>query len=77
MLAEHPALLAPLTHNEQEMLALVEQGLGVCEHRSALYAQLPGFPEKLAEYNRAAVRESVAPLPRNTTRPGVYCTSRR
>ena len=64
MLAAHPALLAPLAHNEQALLALVEQGLGVCEQRAELYAQLPGFPEKLAEYNRIAVQEGAKPLPR-------------
>jgi hypothetical protein len=64
MLAEHPALLAPLAHDEQAMLEIVERGLGTCEHRVELYAQLPGFPEKLAEYNHIAVQEGAEPLPR-------------
>jgi hypothetical protein len=64
MLAAHPALLAPLAHDEQAMLESVERGLGACEHRAELYAQLPGFPEKLREYNRIAVGEGAEPLPR-------------
>ncbi len=64
MLAEHPALLAPLAHDEKTMLEIVERGLGTCEHRAELYAQLPGFPEKLQEYNRIAVGEGAEPLSR-------------
>jgi len=64
MLAEHPALLAPLAHTPQAMLALVERALGECDHRAALYGQVGGFPENLAEYNATILREGGAPLPR-------------
>jgi len=64
MLAEHPALLAPLARSPQEMLSVVEHALGECDHRATVYGQVGGFPENLAEYNAAAVREGAAPLPR-------------
>lgn len=64
MLAGHPALLAPLAHTPETMLALVEQALGECDHRAALYQQVSGFPEHLEEYNAQSVQESGAPLPR-------------
>ncbi len=64
MLANHPALLAPIAHDERALLEAVELGLGECEHRSALYGQVPGFPDKLEEYNPLALEESLEPLPR-------------
>ncbi len=64
MLADHPALLAPIADDERTILERVEQGLGECEHRSALYGQVPGFPEKLEEYNHTATQEGLDPLPR-------------
>ena len=64
MLAEHPALLAPLARTSEAMLTVVERALGECDHRASVYGQVGGFPETLAEYNAAAVREGVAPLPR-------------
>ncbi len=64
MLADHPALFAPIAQDEAAMLERVEQGLGECEHRGALYTQVPGFPEKLEEYNRNATQAGLDPLPR-------------
>ncbi len=64
MLAEHPALLAPLARTSEAMLTVVERALGECDHRASVYGQVGGFPETLAEYNAAAVREGAAPLPR-------------
>jgi energy-coupling factor transporter ATP-binding protein EcfA2 len=64
MLAEHPALLAPIAHAPDEVLQTVEVALGECDHRAARYRQMPGYPEKLVEYNALAVREGVDPLPR-------------
>jgi DNA segregation ATPase FtsK/SpoIIIE-like protein len=64
MLAEHPALLAPVATDASGMLEIVERGLGECEHREALYDQAPGFPEKWSEYNQIAAEEGLVPLPR-------------
>ncbi|HOC22084.1 MAG TPA: FtsK/SpoIIIE domain-containing protein [Anaerolineae bacterium] len=64
MLAGHPALLAPLAHTPEAMLSVVEQALGECDHRAVLYGQVGAFPENLAEYNAAVVREGGTPLPR-------------
>lgn len=64
MLAEHPALLAPLATTAETMHALVERGLGECEHRSTLYGQMPGYPDHLAEYNAAASAQGAPVLPR-------------
>jgi hypothetical protein len=64
MLADHPALLAPIAQDKESMLEIVERGLGECEHRSTLYGQLAGFPEKLEEYNALATQEGEEPLPR-------------
>lgn len=64
MLADHPALLAPLARTPAEVLTVVERALGECDHRAALYGQVAGFPEDLAEYNALAGRAGAAPLPR-------------
>ncbi|HOV49547.1 MAG TPA: FtsK/SpoIIIE domain-containing protein [Anaerolineae bacterium] len=64
MLDGHPALLAPLAHTPEAMLGVVEQALGECDHRAVLYGQVGTFPENLAEYNVAVVREGGTPLPR-------------
>jgi len=64
MLADHPALLAPIAHTPAEVVQAVELALGECDHRAARYRQMPGYPEKLSEYNAIAVREGVDPLPR-------------
>lgn len=64
MLAEHPALLAPLARTPAAMLAVVERALGECDHRAGLYGQMSGYPETLEEYNTEAVRNGAAILPR-------------
>lgn len=64
MLAQHPALLAPIAQSPEMMLAAVELVLGECDHRAALYQQMPNFPEKLDEYNVIAAREGIDILPR-------------
>jgi hypothetical protein len=64
MLAEHPALLAPIATTPDAMRDLVERALGECDHRSKVYNQVPNFPDTLEEFNKLAVREGVDPLPR-------------
>ncbi len=64
MLAGHPALLAPIAQTPEAVLQAVQRALGECDHRAARYRQTPGFPEKLAEYNAAAVKDGGPPLPR-------------
>ena len=64
MLAEHPALLAPIATTPDAMRDLVERALGECNHRSKVYNQVPNFPDTLEEFNKLAVREGLDPLPR-------------
>ncbi len=64
MLAGHPSLLSPIAHTPPEVIALVERALGECDHRSALYSQVAGFPEKLEEYNAIVIQDGEPPLPR-------------
>ncbi len=64
MLAEHPALLAPLATMPEDAHALIRRALGECDHRAALYRKMPGYPEDLEEYNRLAVKAGREPLPR-------------
>jgi hypothetical protein len=64
MLANHPALVAPVATSSQTAQEAVERALGECEHRAMLYQQMGGFPENLEEYNVLAVRQQIEPLPR-------------
>lgn len=64
MLAEHPALLAPIATDEQTMLETVERALGECENRTRLFDRVPGYPDNIGEYNQIAVAEGLEPLPR-------------
>jgi len=64
MLDGHPALLAPLATTPETMHALVERGLGECDHRATLYDQVDGYPETLTEYNTLAEQQGAAVLPR-------------
>jgi hypothetical protein len=64
MLAQHPALLAPIAQTPDAVVQVVEFVLGECEHRAALYKQMDGYPEQLDEYNAAALEAGVEPLPR-------------
>jgi len=64
MLEQHPALIAPIAHTPEEALALVDRAIGECNARAVLYRELPGYPEKLEEYNTLAVAAGLAPLPR-------------
>jgi predicted transcriptional regulator len=64
MLANHPALLAPIATTGVAVLDMLRQALAECDHRAALYQAMPGYPEKLAEYNALAVKHSQEPLPR-------------
>ncbi|MBN2390746.1 MAG: hypothetical protein JXR84_08485 [Anaerolineae bacterium] len=64
MLAEHPALLAPIATTPEAMHALIERGLGERDHRIALYRQIAGFPETLDEYNTLAEAQGAPILPR-------------
>ncbi|MGC8947483.1 MAG: FtsK/SpoIIIE domain-containing protein [Anaerolineae bacterium] len=64
MLADHPSLLAPIARTPEEYVVAVRRALGEVEHRTRLYAQVPGFPENLDEYNRLAVRAGREAVPR-------------
>jgi hypothetical protein len=64
MLADHPALQAPIGRTPEAMYACVERALGVCDDRAAHYRQMAGFPETLEEYNHQAVAHGATPLPR-------------
>lgn len=64
MLAGHPALLMPTATTVEGMLEIVERGLGECDHRAALYGQVDGFPDHLAEYNVLASAQGANILPR-------------
>lgn len=62
MLEGHPALLAPIARTPEEMRAVVVRALGECDRRSDLYANRPGYPETLAEYNTLASGETLPPV---------------
>jgi len=64
MLEKHPALLEPIAHSPEETLALIQRAVGECDARAAAYRELPGYPEKLEEYNALAVAAGRPPLPR-------------
>lgn len=60
MLAEHDALLADIAATPEEAREVVARGLAECDRRAALYQSVPGYPDKLSEYNAVADE----PLPR-------------
>jgi predicted transcriptional regulator len=64
MLAKHPALLAPIATTGAAVLDLLRQMVGECDHRAALYQAMPGYPEKLTEYNALAAKHGREPLRR-------------
>jgi len=64
MLAEHPALLAPIAATPAAALELIRRALGECDHRTELFKQAEGYPENIEEYNRQAVKAGKEPLPR-------------
>ena len=64
MLASHPSLVAPIATTPETLLKLLRQALGECDHRAALYKDMPGYPEKLPEYNALAAKAEREPLPR-------------
>ncbi len=64
MLAEHPALLAPIAGTPDEALTIAQRGLAECDRRAALYKVTPNFPENLDEYNAETVKLGGDPLPR-------------
>lgn len=47
------------------VLDMLRQALAECDHRAALYKAMPGYPEKLAEYNAMAVKHGKELLPRS------------
>jgi hypothetical protein len=63
MLSGHPSLLAPIATTPADALELVQQAVGECDHRKALYNALPEHPEKLSEYKALAVKHGLEPLP--------------
>ena len=64
MLVNHPSLMAPIATNSQSAQQAIELALGECNHRTARYRQMTGYPENLEEYNLLSVREGLEPLPR-------------
>lgn len=64
MLANHPALQAPIAVNTAQTLDLIRKTLEECDHRAALFQSMPGYPEHLDEYNKLAVKAGREPLPR-------------
>ncbi len=64
MLAQQPQLAAPIATEPPEVLGLVQQALGECDHRATLYQQLGTFPDNLEEYNAGAVKAGLSVLPR-------------
>ena len=64
MLAEHPALLAPLAGTTDEFIEVLRFALGELEHRSSLYKRAANFPEKIEEYNQWALANEQEPLKR-------------
>ena len=64
MLANHPALLAPLANTPRAAQEVVERALGECDHRAALYMKMDGYPESLEEFNRISVHHDGEPLHR-------------
>jgi hypothetical protein len=64
MLAQHPALLAPLAGTEKDFISLLRLALGEIENRVRLYGQAANYPESIEEYNRWAEKEKGAPLAR-------------
>jgi len=64
VLAECPALAAPIAANPQEAHGVVGRGLAECDRRAALYATAGGFPDDLPSYNAQAVKSGEDPLSR-------------
>jgi DNA segregation ATPase FtsK/SpoIIIE-like protein len=64
MLADHPALLAPIATTPQAAQEAVERALGESNQRAARYLQTEGYPDNLEEYNKLTVRQGMEPLPR-------------
>jgi hypothetical protein len=64
MLANHPALLAPIATSPESAQEAVDRALGECEHRAVLYQQMDSYPENLEEFNTLAVHQRAEPLPR-------------
>ena len=52
MLADNPALLAPLATTGGEAAQLIERALAECDNRAALFQQVQGYPENIDDYNR-------------------------
>lgn len=64
MLSENPALLAPLATSPVEAIELIEHALAECDSRAALFRAVGGYPEKLEQYNEAAIKTGQPVLPR-------------
>ena len=64
MIANHPALLAPLASTPGDALNLVDRALAECNQRADLFKSAPDYPENLEEYNRYAVSAQLPPLSR-------------
>ena len=64
MLADHPALMAPIAQTPDEMRAIIQRGLGECDAHGAQYRQVDGFPDNLGEYNALAQEQGAPILPR-------------
>ncbi len=64
MLAGHPALISPIAASPEAAQTSLERAIDECEHRSALYLQMDGYPESLEEYNENALRQGKESLGR-------------
>jgi hypothetical protein len=64
MLASHPVLLRPIASSPKAAQEAIQRASGECDHRSALYLQMDGYPENLEEYNHSAVWQGKEPLSR-------------
>ena len=64
MLANHPALLAPLANTTDEFIEVLRVALGELEHRAVLYKQAGNYPENIEEYNQWAAANGQEPLKR-------------
>jgi hypothetical protein len=51
MLAGSPTLLASVARAPEDAHTLVARALAECDRRAALYQAVPGYPEKVEEYN--------------------------
>lgn len=68
MLENCTALAAPIASTPSAALRLVERAIAECDWRAKLFRDIPGSPQKLADYNATGAvvvgKEKFTPLPR-------------